>query len=209
VDSPDWLGPVLERNLGRVTAPDELWDRVMKSRVSQAGRIGLRLVWALAASLAVAAGLWGFHSTNGPVPDEAVAIAALSHAGDQLEVRSEKLSEIGAWVKNRTGLDIAFRGEASRMIRVSGACTIKGDAHAVRIAYRAGNHDAALVVSRSSGAINERGHRFLKTAPSAGVAVTSWIMRGETYTMADANPVEAMAACQLCHTDAEHRAIRN
>ena len=184
MNNPEWLEPVLKRSLGRVKAPEELWDRVMLPRVSQRGRTGLRFVWALAASLLVGVvALWGFHARIGPAADEGVAM------------RSDRPNEIGAWVKARTGLDIPFPEELSRQVRLSGACTIKGSGGAARIAYRVADHDASLVVSKRVGATADRRHHFLSD--------TSWVMRGETYTLAYAGPGDGRVACMLCHSDVE------
>jgi hypothetical protein len=65
----------------------------------------------------------------------------------------------------------------------------------VEIAFRAGGRDAVLLAARAdSGAANEPHGR------SAG-GVSSWVMDGQRYTLAAADPADLQLACKLCHLD--------
>ena len=65
-----WLDPLLERHLGRVTAPAELWDRIETPLVANAGNVARRLAWVLAGAMVLVAIVWGFH-LRGATPTEA------------------------------------------------------------------------------------------------------------------------------------------
>ena len=60
-EKKSWIEPVLERELGRVSAPAGLWDQIERPRFPQERGATGRLVWALGAAMIVAGLLWGFH----------------------------------------------------------------------------------------------------------------------------------------------------
>jgi hypothetical protein len=67
VDEKNWLEPVLREGLGRVRAPEELWNRIQASPLPilkrSAERPGYRLLWSLAGASVVTASVlavaWG------------------------------------------------------------------------------------------------------------------------------------------------------
>jgi hypothetical protein len=67
VDEKNWLEPVLREGLGRVRAPQELWNRIQASPCPilkrSAERPGYRLLWSLAGASVVTASVlavaWG------------------------------------------------------------------------------------------------------------------------------------------------------
>jgi hypothetical protein len=62
------------------------------------------------------------------------------------------------------------------------------------VAYRAGNRDAVLVVSRADGAANLPHNRVSGN-------VSSWVMDGQRFTIACNDPADLQLACKLCHLD--------
>jgi len=68
------------------------------------------------------------------------------------------------------------------------------------VAYRVSGHNAALLVSKADPAISGDGrHRFLKCESTGGTRVSSWVMRGQLYTLAYAAPGDLRDECLLCH----------
>ena len=97
----DGLEPELSRHLGPVQAPDELWDRVQALPRWRPVRTwerktswGMTWSWAAAAlaTVAVVAGatVW----LNRDLSGEELAVRALNRAPEQLEFRSEDLTEV-------------------------------------------------------------------------------------------------------------------
>jgi hypothetical protein len=191
-----WLRPVLARNLGQVSAPDELWRRIGNPRATEVRRHSFRPVTLLAVVTVAAAIVWGFLPRR-PASPQKLAVEALERETENLELQSDTSSEIRAWVKSRTGLDLPLPSETSRMVRLRGVCAVKGG---VEVAYRVRGHNAALLVSKASPAMTGDGrHRFLKCESAAGTRVSSWIMRGQLYTLAYSAPGDGRDECLLCH----------
>lgn len=185
-----WLEPVLDRHLGRVNAPPELWGRVRNAAAQPAKKsANVRLRLLTAAALAAAA-LWGF------LPRRTVT-----------EFRSDTATEIRAWVKMRTGLDVPLPNRPSPAVQLTGACEVGRDTPAIEVAvsYRVRGHPASLHVSKLNVAPDappEGGkHRFLKCESVGGERVSSWTMRGQLYTLAYAAPGESRDECLLCHVE--------
>jgi len=157
-----WIEPVLDRHLGEVAAPDELWDRV-RTPVSRPRPV---LEWKLAfALMAVIASAWALH------PRAA-------------SIQSDRASEIQQWMKTRCGLDVPLTPAVQ--VRLLGAR--QTGAGTAEIRYRLHDREATVLVSKA-GQFTD-GHRF--------VGETSWIWRGQLYTVASA---DFQAACLLCHAD--------
>ena len=174
-----WLEPVLKRDLAHVTAPDALWNRVQYPRAKPAARLPLRLAW-LAAAVALVLAVWG-----------------LRERGQQPEFRSADPGQMQTWVQANTGIGIPLRTQPPPSIRLMGAHLIAGRAaRAVEITYRAGTHEAALVVSKEQ----------LVSAPDAshsapgGATVVAWTMHGQRYMLSCSDPGDLQVACLLCHT---------
>jgi len=175
-----WLAPELERGLREVAAPPELWDRVQSGSVVRPPKSDRGLVWALALSV-VLASVAMLSLLRSPARQDSQTIAF--HCQNPAELR--------AWVKAKTGIDVPLRGAPPASIQLIGASNL-GDR--VEIAYRAGDRDALLLVSRASGAAN------VPHSSPAG-KVSSWVMNGERYTLASDNPADLQLACKLCHLD--------
>jgi len=175
----NWLEPELERGLQPVAAPAELWNRVQGARVAKAS--ARRLVWAMAATVVLAAvalsKLPARHETLGDPQ------SAAFHCQNPAQLR--------AWVRANTGLDVPLRASLPRSIQLIGARSV-GD-HA-EIAYRAGNRDGVLLVSRADG-VAEQPHTRLSAKAS------SWVMAGQRFTLACNDPADFQLACKLCHLD--------
>jgi hypothetical protein len=164
-----WLEPELQRGLREVTAPPELWDRIQSPKTVPLGANNRRLVWAMAATVVlIAIGLSAVHRDNTGLP-------ALTSD------RCQNPAQLRAWVRARTGLDLPFRADSSPSVQLIDARTVSGR---VEIAYRAGNRDAVLLISRAS-------------AGSPDVANHA----GQRFTLASNDPADLQLACKLCHLD--------
>jgi hypothetical protein len=207
VDNPIWLEPVLERHLVQVSAPDALWHRIQHPRPveTQASRPKILLV--LTAAAVVAAAVWSVfpRRADNAVSGQAAAVEALTRQPEDLDFRSDTVSEIRVWVKARTGLDLPLPDGTARAVRLTGVCAVKGGTPAVEVSYRVRGHNAALVVSkaRSAESAGDAKHHLLKCESVAGTRVSSWTMRGQLYTLAFAVHGDARDECLLCHSGAE------
>ena len=158
----------LQSSLRSVPAPPELWDRIQTSQLTAARPVHRRMVWALATAVVLAVvGLSIFHRDN---------VAFQSLASDHCE----NPAQLRAWVRAKTGLSLPLRSDSSQLI---GAQTIDGS-HGVRIAYRAGNRDAVLLVLRADASSNVPHIHF-----------------GQRFAVSTDNPVDLQLACRLCHLD--------
>jgi hypothetical protein len=201
----DGLERELSRHLGPVKAPDDLWDRVHGGhRVNSRRSYGMRWQWAAAAAaiVAVVAGITVWQ--NRTLSDEELAVRALSRAPEQLDFRSEDPTELRAWVKDGTGLDIPLTGRAAPAVRLIGASARKGPRRA-EIAYRVGTMDVSLVVSKAPPEEGSR-HTFKKGGSYHGANFQSWTMRGQMYTIAAS---DAKMGCVLCHSTGAPRTLVN
>jgi hypothetical protein len=167
----EWLEAELQRGLRRVSAPAELWDRVQSAqpvRPTTRKKAHRALAWAIAAvALLFAAGVSQVKSASNP-----------QFAG----LRCQNPAELRAWVRANTGLDVPLRAASSPELQLQGAREV---ANGVEIAYRTGNRDAALLVSRADGAAN----------------ISHWMMDGQRYTLTSDSPADLQMACKLCHLD--------
>jgi hypothetical protein len=174
-----WLEPELQRGLRPVSAPAELWDRIQGQHAAAPGRVEVRenrrLVWAMAAAVVVAAiGLSLVQRQRAAVP--------------QIAFHCQNPAQLRAWVRANTGLDVPLRARPAASIQLIGARNVSEGA---AIAYRAGNHDALLLVARADG---------MATVPHSRVSgdVSTWVMNGQRFTLACA---DLQLACKLCHLD--------
>ena len=168
----------LQLALRPVAAPPELWGRVQSGRVSQPQTTSRGFVWAMALAVVLAAVAL---SVRSPVRDS-----------QQLAFHCQNPAQLRAWVKAKTGFDVPLRAALPASIQLIGARSAEGRAE---IAYRAGNRDALLLVSRAeAGTAN---------IPHSGLSgkVSSWVMSGQRFTLACADPAALQLACKLCHLD--------
>jgi hypothetical protein len=185
-----WLESELQRGLCKVSAPPQLWDRVQQAQSDSAGpqrKARQALVWAVAAAaLLIGIGLARVSASIGGV--------RLERDSQTAALRCQNPAQLRAWVRARTGLNLPLRAESSPSIQLIGAQTMDGSG-GVEVAYRAGNHDAMLLVSKAdTGAGN---------IPHSRVSgnVSSWVMDGQKYTLACNDPAGLLLACKLCHLD--------
>ncbi len=203
----DWHEPELNRHLGPVKAPDDLWDRISLTknqgaeaisfeRARPARRVQTALAWAAAAALAVVAvagiGTW----RNRSLSSEERAVRALARAPEQVEFRSGDLAEIRNWVKESSGLEIPLRGLPAGNVQLIGASLTRSGAPTAEISYRVGGMEAALVISKMAEGGDGK-HAFVKSGSYHGSNFQSWTMRGEMFTIAAA---DARVGCMLCHS---------
>ena len=175
-----WLESELQRGMRQVTAPPDLWDRVQNSKAVSSRKEKRILVWAMAAAVVVMAiGLSVMHRDNvGYTP------LTSDHCQNPAQLR--------AWVRAKTGLDLPFRADSSASIQLISARNAGGR---VEIAYRAGNRDAMLMVSRADAGSAAAPHNRVNGN------VSSWVMDGQRLTLACADPAALQLACKLCHLD--------
>ena len=180
---PEWLESELQRGLREVKAPPDLWDRVQAGRAVQPNPRPRRLVWAMAATVILAAVALSYQARRGGVSTVIDSSTLAFHC--------ENPSQLRAWVRAKTGLDVPMRSSLPESIQLIGA-SARGNA--VEVAYRAGGSEASLLVSRADGAVDIPHNH-------AGGARSTWVMAGERFTLACDNPADAQLACKLCHLD--------
>jgi hypothetical protein len=202
----EWFEPELSRHIGPVKAPEELWDRVQNHEVARTPRparmwlTSMGYAWASAAALVVVAlaVTWTLRvRSQENVSNEELAVRALLRGPDGLGLHSGQASEIRAWIKAGTGIDLPEQMRSSGMIQLYGASMIRKDAPTAEISYRVGDMDVALVVSKMSSGQDVR-HSVLAIGADQGVKYQSWEMHGQRYTVAAAN---SAVACFLCHAN--------
>jgi hypothetical protein len=117
----------------------------------------------------------------------AVVVVGLLSFGRGDAIRSSEPAAVRAWVLARTGADVPLAGG-----EVVGARMRRGT---VEIDYRAGT----LMVTRASGAGADSAHWV--RADYQGRSSFSWVMGGQSYTLACAVPGDLEAGCRLCHAE--------
>jgi hypothetical protein len=178
----------LTQALRGVSAPPELWDRVVGQTPSSAPNplVRLPLVWAMAAALAlVAVALSIVHRQS----------IALNVDSQHIAFHCQNPAQLRAWVRANTGLDLPLPPQLSPSVQLAGARMIGNGTGGVEVAYRAGNRDAILLVSRADA--------DSANAPHSRVSgnVSSWVMSGQRFTLASNDAADLQLACKLCHLD--------
>ncbi len=176
-----WLEPELQHGLREVAAPAELWGRVESARRSRPPEPHkpARLVWALALTVVLAGAGWSLVRLPARRDLQTGAL------------RCQNPGQLRAWVKANTGLDVPLRSAPPASIQLIGARNV---GERVEIAYRAGDREAFLLVSRADGAAD------VSHGSLAGKG-SSWVMAGQRYTLSCDNPADLQLACKLCHLD--------
>ena len=198
--SKEWIEEELSRHLGPVNAPVELWDRVQNPGSGRRAPRPVRMwpAWAAAATLVVVAlGVtWALRvQTGSKLSNEELAVQAVLRGPDGLDLHSGQASEIRAWVKAGTGIDLPEQMRSSGSVRLYGASTIRKDVPTAQLLYRVGDMDVALVVSKM-GSGQDVPHSVVAMGSDKGTKYQSWLMHGQRYTVAAAN---SAVACFLCH----------
>ncbi len=199
----EWFEGELSRHLGPVKAPDELWDRIQNSRRGSesprpARGASVGYIWAGAAALVVIALAltWTLRlRSEANLSNEALAVQALLRGRDGLGLHSGQASEIRAWVKAGTGIDLPEQMRSSGTVQLYGARMVRKGVPTAEISYRVGDMDVALVVSKLGTGGDVR-HSVVAMGSDQGAKYQSWVMHGQRYTVAAA---DARAACFLCH----------
>lgn len=167
----------LQRALHGVTAPPDLWARVQSARISRPPVANRGLVFAVAATVVIAT----------------LALSKLPASRSQeMSLHCQNPAQLRAWVKAKTGFNVPLRAALPASIQLIGAQAREGR---VEIAYRAGNRDAMLLVSRANpGAVNVAHSQVNRKA-------SSWVMDGLRFTLACNDSADFQLACKLCHLD--------
>jgi len=174
-----WLESSLQQGLREVPAPAELWDRVRNSKAVSSRESNLTLTWAMAAAVVlIVVGLSVIQRDHAVYP----------LTGDHCE----NPAQLRAWVRAKTGLDLPLRAGSSASVQLIDARNVRGR---VEISYRAGNRDAVLLVSRADAGSANLPHSRVRGN------VSTWVMAGQRFTLACADPAALQLACQLCHPD--------
>jgi hypothetical protein len=204
--SSENLDPVLKKHLSRVEAPANLWSQVRGARaVPNQARASWMTTWAtVAAAFAVVAGGWTmWNQLRTPLTVEAMAIAALDRNPEDLTLRTEDAASIRKWVKTNSGIDIPLPPKHASVIRIQGA-RVSGETNRMaEISYQVGEFRAALLVTKNpSGATAYPKHDFRGSDAFQAARVTSWSLKGQSYTLAWSAPDESRTPCLLCHDQA-------
>lgn len=203
------LDKVLDKHLGRVSAPDQLWNRVQNPRQEMTARTAPAWpVWATAvATLALVAGgtaTWMLHSPRQPLTMEEMAVRALIKEPSSLRFQSREASEIRNWLRSNSDIDVPIPPLHSAMVEIEGADVLEG-ATVAEISYKVGDHRAALLITKDpSGKRTYPRHEVrpsesFPTESARDARVSTWSMRGQSYTLAWSAPGEFRVACLLCH----------
>ncbi len=196
--SSENLDPVLKKHLGRVEAPPNLWSHV-RGPVPVHSR---GWSWAAAAALvAIIAGGWTlWNEFRAPQTVEAMALAALDRGPENLDLQTEDAASVRKWVKSNSGIDIPLPPKHAGVIRIQGA-RVNGESKRVaEVSYQVGEFRAALLVTKDpTGTKSYPKHDFRGSDALETARVTSWSMKGQSYTLAWTAPGEFRAACLLCH----------
>jgi hypothetical protein len=185
----------LRQALHGVTAPPHLWDRIQAAQVRKPARRNRPFVWATAAAVALIAVALSTVHRQTIMGDEAFALRALSSDSQRIAFHCQNPAQLRAWVRANTGLDLPLQEPLSPSVQLVGAQTIGNGTGGVEVAYRAGNRDAILLVSKADADSATVPHR------RASGNTSSWVMSGQRFTLASNDPADLQLACKLCHLD--------
>jgi hypothetical protein len=113
-----------------------------------------------------------------------------------LALKSHDAREIRDWVRERTGLEIPLAPVAPASIRMMGARILDPAVPSVEVRFRAGGHDAVLVVVQSSPASPQVRAHGLNPGSASTVL---WTTAGQSYTLTAPDADALHAACSACH----------
>lgn len=198
------LGLILSRNLYRVPAPEELWLRIQDPRPAGSPAIsaGNRLLVAVALSVGVlACGFLAIRVLNAANP---ILKEAFAGAAGNVEFQSNQPARIRQWVNAQAGIDIPLSAAPPSTVQLIGASVRRGASPEAAVAYRVNNRDAVLLVAKSDTALRYgAGHGPITSKQVKDLQVSSWTMRGHSYTLAYAASGDLRGACGICHSDGE------
>jgi anti-sigma factor RsiW len=163
-------------------------------------------LWPVAAALLVMAsgGVIWQDAARGPLADMEKLAAQELHGLNGLDIRSEDPAEIRTWLKATANIDIVL--PASGGVRLLGARLIpRRGAPVAAVAYRVGDNDATLLVSRKPSVFSGKAaskHVFSRIESAGGARFFSWRTREQIYTIACSMTKDPQAGCLLCHANA-------
>jgi len=201
MSSENNLDPVLEKHLGRVEAPANLWSHVRQPAAVRPTSVSWSAWVTVAATLAITAGGWTlWQQMRTPQSVEAKAVAALSQGPEDLGLHSENAGDVRNWVRTNSGIDIPLPPKHSAMVRIIGASVTEDTNPIAQVSYEVGEYRAALLVTKDpTGKTTYPHHEARDSDPYQTARVSSWSMKGQSYTLAWSAPGEARVACLLCH----------
>jgi hypothetical protein len=183
-----WLKAELARQFSPVSAPDALWNRIHEQRRPLRVRTQRNLMWSVAALalLIIATGIfWRLGVTRDPSE----------------EITSSDAQEIRSWVKAKSNIDIPLPDRPT-LVRLVGARIIRMQRYSVAVVnYRVGSESATMLVTdhHATGEIRNPGHASPRISNTGGIALYSWSLGPDDYTIAFTGAKEPRAACLLCH----------
>jgi hypothetical protein len=129
-----------------------------------------------------------------------MAVAALDRRPGELELQSADAASVRTWVRSNSGIDIPLPPKHSGVIRITGARIDHETNPVAEVSYRVGEFKAALLVTKAkTGATVYPKHDFRGSDSFQAARVTSWTLKGQSYTLAWTAPGEFRTACLLCH----------
>jgi hypothetical protein len=111
-----------------------------------------------------------------------------------VSLQSTSASQIQAWVKQNTGLDVPLPAKVSEPVRLSGARVAP---NGVEVDYFVRNRPERLLIAKADSP-SPAGHRFVDRS----MKKVSWTMGSQFYSVECATAEDAQAACMLCHAGA-------
>lgn len=207
-----WLEAELSRQLGPISAPDSLWDRIHEQRRPLRACPNPWRTWSIAAAalLVLLAGLvWRLGASRVPVADlEALAQRELKGPSN-VDLRSGDPLKIQAWVKANSNIDIQLpdrREFGNDAVRLIGA-RLAGTANApiAVISYQVGDTSAALLVADKPAdprGVAVRGHMAFHNETATGGRLYSWNSGANEYALAFGSAKDDGRPCLLCHAAA-------
>jgi hypothetical protein len=168
----------LQRQLQRVSAPQELWRRIQTgTRTKGVPRVRWHL-WASAATAAL------------------VLFFLMRGTADKLDFRSNDPEQIRAWVQSHAGIDVPL--VSGRFVRFIGVALLPDSRHAVCVSYRVGGNKGKLVIA--GGGSGGPKHTSMRYLSYGGAHILAWVAAGQSYAIA-APPENLQLTCALCHAD--------
>lgn len=221
------LNEELARHLRPVAAPEDLWFRIqgphrgagtpacgVETHLDRrhecrrsilrgcATAVGLTRwpVWAFAAAVAATIALFCFSlksDTNSYLAK--FAAGDLARGVEDVQYRSADSTQIRAWVQANAGIDIPLPARAGDNVKLIGVSIFRNGSPMVCITYRVGNQPSRLLVTGAGAGAPH--HKSMEQSRYQGRSLATWVMQGQTYTMASSAPENARGACVLCHVD--------
>lgn len=119
----EWFEPVLASHLGRVAAPDELWERIQRPRQRNTHvPTGANAAWICACAALILVAMWLYPWNRG--------------------LRTNDAGQMRAWVRDHAGIDLPLQTRPGGVQLIG----VKASKDSVEIAYRVRNRDGRLIV---------------------------------------------------------------